>query len=265
MEPQYRKTGFDAPVRDARERVAKKRLAVTANAPPAALVSVLHQMTGHEVPSEGEVKLEEDSIVRVLGWRVVQSSRGKSHLVYTILAANASRDKSAMSEARLVQRRYRDFVKLHAALAPRARCAGLRLPSLPSKIVAFGRNLSPTIAMQRQKALHEWLSHVVSAPILLCDDLRLFLGLSPEQSELMTTCRTPESTCPASSVSEDEGSIATDTNIDLDPYGVDGALTPSTPRTAKAEEHENVLFAVNLAELERQAVDCMLDDDLWGR
>ena len=32
---------------------------------------------------------------------------------------------------------------------------------------------------QRQKVLHDWLSWVVCQPALICDELRLFLGLSP--------------------------------------------------------------------------------------
>ena len=78
--------------------------------------------------------------------------------------------------ARLVQRRYRDFNKLHTSLAPVAKSAGVPLPALPTN-KTFGRNLSEEFAAQRQAALQGWITMVVARPPLWCEALRLFLGL----------------------------------------------------------------------------------------
>ena len=82
--------------------------------------------------------------------------------------------------ARLMQRRYRDFEKLHTGLTPFARRTGTTLPPLPSNLT-FGRKLSTEFAQQRQEALQQWLSRIASKPPLWCDALRLFLGLEDEE------------------------------------------------------------------------------------
>jgi hypothetical protein len=61
--------------------------------------------------------------------------------------------------ARMVQRRFKDFDKLHTALVPIARRASVPLPPLPSSLT-FGRNLTEEFANQRQIALQQWLSMV---------------------------------------------------------------------------------------------------------
>jgi len=222
-----------------------------------ALLKLLHRMTGHAIPLDSELgQVESDSVVRVLGWRESRTRTGQAHLVYTVLASAPARlmredERSQMptelSEARLVHRRYRDFAKLHAVLAPRAKAAALALPALPSKLKAFGRNLSPEVGSERQRALHDWLCWVCSQPALLCDELRLFLGLSPLEEMAETPFVSPSQ---RSSTSE-----------------------PATPETVSrcASMDEEMLdaneptVAVNLAELEAKAVEAMLDDSLWGR
>ena len=77
----------------------------------------------------------------------------------------------------LVQRRYRDFDKLHTALAAIAKREGVPLPQLPTSYT-FGRNLTEEFANQRQASLQLWLSLVVSRPPLWSDPLRLFLGMA---------------------------------------------------------------------------------------
>jgi len=221
----------------------KRRFAVQAQVPSIALLKLLHRMTGHQIPLDCQLgRVGQDSVVRVLGWRESRTRTGQAHLVYTVLAAAPSRLMSEaekksfpdLSEARLVHRRYRDFCKLHAALCPHAQRAGLLLPPLPSKISAFGRNLSPEVGAQRQKALHDWLSWVACQPALICDELRLFLGLSP-LAPPGSEPATPQTITRCSSATED---------------------------AAMTDEHK---IAVNLAELEAKAIETMLDDALWGR
>merc|ERR1719473_471161 len=148
----------------------KRRLALQAPTSTLALLNILHRMTGHRLPEGHELFTPEaGSFVRVVGWREVSSRTGGAHLAYTILAAapsavhqypHAEGMPPPASEARLVMRRYRDFVKLHATLSPHARQAGLTLPPLPSRITAIGRKLSPEVGAQRQRALHDWLNRV---------------------------------------------------------------------------------------------------------
>jgi len=253
----------------------KKRFAVAAPALPPALLCVLHRLTGHEAPLACEVNMrpEDGSVVRVLGWRAVQSrSGGSSHLVYTILAASPSSSTPGVSEARLVQRRYRDFAKLHTALAPVARAARVALPALPSKMVAFGRNLSTAIGMQRQRALHEWLSFAVGQPQLQCDALRVFLGLSPLQlpppplpppAYSAAAALADERHASAGCSDDDEASSATDMHVENGAESDSGYASMTTD--AGAEHSEGVVISVDLADLERQAIETMLDDELWGR
>lgn len=246
----------------------KRRFALEASMNPQGLLKLLHKLTGHAEPLPTELgKIDASgALVRVLGWREGKTRTGKAHLVYTVLAAAPSRlageaelklPPSQLSEARLVHRRYRDFAKLHAALSPRARQAGLVLPALPSKLSAFGRQLSPEVGAQRQRLLHEWLSWVAGQPALVCDELRVFLGLPPHSRVVLPSAR------------DDDDMIA----------------EPATPETAtrcssssmddEEEERETHRVAVslssldavpvNLAELERKAIEAMLDDGLWGR
>ena len=88
--------------------------------------------------------------------------------------------------ARLVQRRYRDFEKLHAALLPYAKRAGTTVPPLPSNFTFFERKLSTEFAQQRQLQLKTWLGCIVARAPLWCDALRLFLGLQEEPAAANT-------------------------------------------------------------------------------
>lgn len=126
-------------------------------------------------PTNNELRTD-DAIVKVLGWR----THG-NHVVYTVLAAarvDGADGEQLESEARLVQRRFRDFVKLHEQLAPHASAAGLKLPALPSKLASLV-NSNDTLGAQRKAALHEWLGAVVAQPPLFAaPELRRFLGLA---------------------------------------------------------------------------------------
>jgi len=96
---------------------------------------------------------------------------------------------------RLIQRRFRDFDKLHEALARHAgigllgRWVDLDKQPLPPLPRAPGKNVSAAFATQRQRALQTWLEQVVKQPELWCADLLGFLGLgtpavaAPTQSE----------------------------------------------------------------------------------
>mmetsp|Transcript_69909 Transcript_69909/g.138525 ORF Transcript_69909/g.138525 Transcript_69909/m.138525 type:complete len:314 (-) Transcript_69909:359-1300(-) len=224
----------------------KRRLAIQAPTTSVKLLGLLHRMVGHANCDPCKMMSPEaGSVVKVIGWREVpsQSVRNRSHLVYTILAAAPSGTQDT-SEARLVQRRYSDFVKLHAALVPHARQAGLTLPALPSKLSSLGRRLSPAVGTQRQKMLHAWLCWVVSHSQLLCDALRLFLGLSP---------RGPgeaEEPLPGPDVA-----MEVDMNANMD----------AAMETSVEDQPQSSKIAVDLAHLEHVAVAAMLDDDLWGR
>ena len=99
-------------------------------------------------------------------------SSGEMHLEYMLKTVGDEQFAGAV----LVQRRYRDFERLAAALAPVARRAHTPLPPLPSALT-FGRQLSTEFAVQRQAALQTWLTRVVARPPLWCDPLRTFLGL----------------------------------------------------------------------------------------
>lgn len=96
---------------------------------------------------------------------------GQLHLEFMLKTVG-----SQSAEPVLVQRRYRDFDRLHAALGPIAKSEGAPLPTLPTSYT-FGRNITEEFANQRQAALQHWLSLVVARPPLWCDPLRLFLGL----------------------------------------------------------------------------------------
>lgn len=237
------------------------------------LLKHLHKMTGHNEPVDGEIRaLDHDSVVKVLGWRAVEKN-GSHFLVYTILAASRQ-ETSSHSEARLVQRRFRDFAKLHAALVPRARSAGLLLPALPSKMT-FGRSLD-AIGAQRKETLHVWLSSVVAQPALMCTELRCFLGLSPREETLTRAAsseseRSADTTVVGMDVDEPErpsstASVQASAGRDQE----DGVrlIAPSAPYTENGRSQgmgEQPPYAVHLKELEARAVECMLDDDLWGR
>lgn len=214
-------------------------------------------MTGHRVPEGHELSTPETgSFVRVVGWREVASRTGGAYLAYTILAAAPSANiqpcadgmPPPTSEARLVMRRYRDFVKLHATLTPYARQAGLTLPPLPSRLTALGRKLSPEVGAQRQRALHDWLSRVACHPCLLCDELRVFLGLPPK------SLRTKESKPPPCQE-----------NMNIDKMDVEPLAKFDSEESQTDGPPEEAVFAVDLSELEAKAVECMLDDQLWGR
>lgn len=200
-------------------------------------------MAGYGVPAESEIGgPEPDSSVKVIGWRNVPSKR-KPHLVYTILAAAPSAgSKSVASEARLVQRRYRDFEKMYRILLPRAKEASIILPSLPSKFT-FGRSQA-VIGVERQRLLHEWLRYVVAHPLLWCDELRVFLGLPPGDDINNSTS------------DMDQGNISDE--------GTQSVTSEKSehPTTSCASEMESP-FAVDLAELEMKALyalECMMQD-----
>ena len=226
----------------------KKRIAVRAVAPSALLLRHLHKLTGYQEPAESELTaIDSASTVKVLGWRVVDKDQRNPHLVYTILAASEiSDDGGSVSEARLVQRRYRHFEKLAAALVPYARAAGVSLPSLPTRFT-IGQSIA-TIGATRKLFLHQWLRAVVAQPALMCDELRKFLGLAPQR---LSVCH-----------------LTFDDGMDIDE-----PLTSGVPRTRSTDEeigskpaspaHHG--FAVDLSELEQTAVHTLLDDDLWGR
>ena len=263
--------GFDGPSHDC-QTIPKKRLAVRAAAPAATLVSALEQTTGHGTSHPNSFHVPEaGSVVRVIGWRVVRSSRGGAHLAYTILSASASRTKKFWSEARLVPRRYRDFVKLHGILYPIAREAQVVLPPLPSKVAAFGRNLSPSVGAHRQRALHDWLQSVISQPLLMTEHLRVFLGLSPTGAPEQALGSSPHATYENgsaedhASMSDDDDSCANDQCTEA-PNGFSMPLRNMGTALLKARAglcEDRV--SVDLSALEQEAVDCMLDDNLWGR
>ena len=104
-------------------------------------------------------------------------SEPKVHLEYMI---RTTPDPNEPDGARMTQRRYRDFEKLHAALLAPARRAGVSLVDLPKKMGGFLRNLGEDFAMQRQAALQKYLQHVVAFPQIWGNPLRLFLGLEEE-------------------------------------------------------------------------------------
>ena len=103
---------------------------------------------------------------------------GEMHLEYMLKTVGDEQ----YAGARLVQRRYRDFEKLAAALAPFARRTNTSIAPLPSNLT-FGRKLSAEFAAQRQAALQTWLTKIVARPPLWCDALRLFLGLAEEAGD----------------------------------------------------------------------------------
>ena len=166
------------------------RRAIKAATTPASLLKHLHRMTGSlDDPIEDALDVGASACVKVVGWQVVESTAaGKalagSHVAYTILAASASDTKfilseaAPLSEARIVQRRFRDFDKLAQALRLHSKDA---VPSLPPKLT-YGLSVE-AVAKQRQAALHEWLTCVVRQPLLWqAEELRSFLGLPPTQS-----------------------------------------------------------------------------------
>ena len=85
-------------------------------------------------------------------------------------------DLKSSTNARLVQRRYREFETLHAQLQPLARQAGYECPPLPSKFaLAWSRG---QLGVRRQLPLQRWLGWAAAQPELWCDELQDFLGLS---------------------------------------------------------------------------------------
>lgn len=142
------------------------------------ILELLQAKAEAAIPAKGDDVVPYDccaeldgAVVKVLGWRTAESGK---HVVYTILAASRCNDGS---EARYVQRRFKDFSKLHDALVPHARRAGVRLPALPSKLSSLV--VAPeALGAQRKVALHEWLGLVVAQPHLRrAAELRSFLGL----------------------------------------------------------------------------------------
>jgi len=251
------------------DRKPHQRFAVKADISATSLIKHLHTLTGHREPLHGELRaLESGSIVKVLGWTTIEK-HGATHVVYTILSACAGEKAceagQKSSEARLVQRRYRDFAKLHAALTPIAREAHLTLPALPSKLT-FGRSYA-AIGSQRKEALHDWLGWVVARPALLCDELRRFLGLSPHaDADADLSTRSTDMDV----VDEGPRSSSASTTSTPNPSSCDELMLISPVRYPAALEGSNApaaapAYTVDLAELEAKAVETMMDDELWGR
>jgi len=126
------------------------------------------------------------AVIDVLGHARVADDRTSSHVEYILLTCMPSSDSAigeknaflgGKSEARLVQRRYRDFERLHAILQPRARRAGLAMPRLPYK--TWWPTMSDDFLAARQLGLHAWLGWVLEHQ-LWCDELCLFLGVSEQ-------------------------------------------------------------------------------------
>jgi len=225
-----------------------------------------------------------DTCVKVLGWQPVGD-----HVEYTILSS--CRGLAALSEARLVQRRYRDFAKLHSKLNRRARQAGFEaLPDLPPKFTyGIGRS---ALCAQRQAALHEWLGKIVAHPLLWpADELRSFLGLPPkalarhtstcvvardedvaEATAEVTTSPAPvalvleaadEATGPASIALSD----GEQTEVDCDEEKVmkEEEMAPRTMRPRADDDSPLHIvaegcagpFLVDLAQLEAKALECL--------
>ena len=117
--------------------------------------------------------------VEILGyvWVPDLESRGKGdmHLEYMLKTVG----DDSRGDSHLVQRRYRDFERLAAALALVGRRSNTTVPALPSNLT-FGRKLSAEYAEQRQVALQTWLHRVLARPPLWSDALRLFLGISDD-------------------------------------------------------------------------------------
>lgn len=79
-------------------------------------------------------------------------SAGSMHLEFMLKTVGSRRHGPL-----LVQRRYRDFDRLHTALGPVARRAGVPLPQLPTRgSYTLSRNLTEEFATQRQACLQQW-------------------------------------------------------------------------------------------------------------
>jgi hypothetical protein len=280
----------EAPASPACTRTRRhSRLAVRGACRAIDLLKHLHRMAGHGEPHDQTIDRPPDgadssAVVKVLGWRRVESKARGHHLQYTILAASslvpdAHAEEARMvampsmlSEARLVARRYRDFEKLRTRLLVRAKAtatSALAVPALPSKVGAVGR--SPmAIGNERQKALHRWLACVVSHPSLWCDDLRTFLGLQPREGErrpagpsLHTRAPWPSSSSPCPS---EVGTVSISRRATSSPNssGIESPVPtrpPKRPCPSPAylveEEDAPATFAIDLAELELEAVETL--------
>ena len=145
--------------------------------------------------------------------------------------------------------------------------AGLLLPALPSKMT-FGRSLD-AIGAQRKETLHVWLSSVVAQPALMCRELRCFLGLSPRESKAASSDseRSADAVAVGMEVDEPERPSSTASGWSTsarDAEEQDGIrLLPHS--SVRAQGQGEPPYAIDLKELEARAVECMLDDDLWGR
>ncbi len=139
-----------------------------------------HVASAAYTTNSGEERWTEPLVeVEILGhmWvpDVDNPEKGDMHLEYMLKTVGDEQ----FAGARLVQRRYRDFERLAAALAPLGRRTNTTVPPLPSNLT-FGRKLSTEFAEQRQAALQTWLTRIVARPPLWSDALRLFLGLAED-------------------------------------------------------------------------------------
>jgi len=139
-----------------------------------------HLMVLQDGPATPMIVVD-DTVVSFLGHSYIPDDRTSSHVEFVILTCTPPRDLYSAEkaggggcEAHIVQRRFSDFVCLHALLLPRARRAGLALPALPAK--TWLRDLSAAFQLRRQVALQRWLAWVVHHQ-LWCDALCLFLGV----------------------------------------------------------------------------------------
>jgi len=122
------------------------------------------------------------TVVDIIGFSRVAHEMGCPHIEFIVLTCLQPRaemltKQDAKAEAHLVQRRYRDFERLHSLLYRRAERAGLTMPPLPPK--TWTRDVSCAFSAERQAALHAWLTWVLQHQ-LWCDALCLFLGVGEQ-------------------------------------------------------------------------------------
>ena len=155
---------------------------------PSAAASVWAANGGHrasdarDASGPGDERWTEPLVeVEIVGhvWVPDLENPGKGDLHLEYMLKTVGDDSSG--DSHLVQRRYRDFERLAAALALVGRRSNTTVPSLPSNLT-FGRRLSAEFAVQRQAALQTWLNRVLARPPLWSDALRLFLGVNVDDA-----------------------------------------------------------------------------------
>ena len=93
MHPTY--ASFNTTASEEAAAKGTSRMAVRAEMPSSSLLTFLHSATGSKTPLTCELPIASDetlAVVKVLGWRAVQSKTEGTHIVYTILAASRVND-----------------------------------------------------------------------------------------------------------------------------------------------------------------------------